>query len=80
VVVFRCVLCGRSHLPSERCGSDTEAGLVGARVALARVEAPVVEEGSNAKGRGRPRIVGARPWEVAGISRSLWYRRRKAEQ
>jgi|HubBroStandDraft_6_1064221.scaffolds.fasta_scaffold16178_8 hypothetical protein len=24
---LRCVFCGLAHLPSERCGSDTEAGL-----------------------------------------------------
>jgi hypothetical protein len=43
---LKCVLCGLAHLPPERCGSDTEAGLAasarldGARAALARVEAP----------------------------------------
>jgi hypothetical protein len=41
---LRCVLCGRSHLPTEVCGRDTEAGL--GRGALARVEvgASVVKE------------------------------------
>ena len=26
---------------------------------------------------GRPRIVGERPWEAAGMSRSTWFRRKK---
>jgi predicted transcriptional regulator len=47
---LKCVLCGLAHLPSERCGADTEAGLAAsakldrARAALARVEAPVAKE------------------------------------
>ena len=47
---LRCVICGMAHLPPERCGSDTEAGLAAsakldrARAALARVEAPVRED------------------------------------
>ena len=47
---LKCVICGLAHLPSERCGADTEAGLAAsakldrARAALARVEAPVVNE------------------------------------
>ncbi len=27
--------------------------------------------------RGRPKIVGPRPWEVKGMSRRTWYRRKK---
>lgn len=32
------------------------------------------------RGPGRPKIEGPRPWQVEGISRSTWNRRRKAEQ
>lgn len=32
--------------------------------------------GAAKRGRGRPRITEPRPWEVAGISRRTWYRRR----
>ena len=32
-----------------------------------------------AKGRGRPKVEGERPWEAAGVSRRTWYRR-KAER
>jgi len=27
--------------------------------------------------RGRPPIIGERPWQVAGMSRRSWYRRKK---
>jgi hypothetical protein len=30
--------------------------------------------------RGRPRSEGLRPWQVAGISRATWFRRRKASE
>lgn len=47
---MKCVICEKAHLPSERCGLDTEAGLAAsarldrARAVLARVEAPVAKE------------------------------------
>ena len=28
---LKCVFCEKAHLPSERCGSDTEGGLLGGR-------------------------------------------------
>ena len=43
---MKCILCGAVHLPSERCGRDTEAGLAvsarleRAKAGEARVEAP----------------------------------------
>lgn len=30
--------------------------------------------------RGRPKVIGTRPWEAAGMSRRSWYRRQKANQ
>jgi hypothetical protein len=61
---LRCVICGMAHLPSERCGSDTEAGLAAsarldrARAALAeaegRKELPVEDE------RAREALAGVR--------------------
>jgi hypothetical protein len=29
--------------------------------------------------RGRPRIVAPRPWELEGVSRRSWYRKRKSD-
>jgi|HubBroStandDraft_3_1064219.scaffolds.fasta_scaffold66449_2 hypothetical protein len=57
---LKCVLCGRSHLPSEVCGRDTEAGLgYRVRAALARAdegrkELPVEDE------RARAALAGVR--------------------
>ena len=31
------------------------------------------------RGRGRPKSSGAKPWEVAGISKAQWYRRQKGK-
>lgn len=32
--------------------------------------------GAPKRGRGRPRIIERRPWEIKGISRRTWYRKR----
>lgn len=32
------------------------------------------------RGRGRPKIEGLRPWDIEGISRATWNRRRKEEK
>ena len=32
------------------------------------------------RGRGRPKSTKPKPWVVEGISKALWYRRRKAEK
>jgi hypothetical protein len=31
--------------------------------------------GAPKRGRGRPKITGKRPWEIAGMARRTWYRR-----
>ena len=31
--------------------------------------------GDEARGRGRPKVEGERPWEAEGLSRRTWYRR-----
>jgi hypothetical protein len=49
------------------------------KAALETVEvkvAPVIKK----RGRGRPRSTNQKPWEAEGISKALWYRRRKAEK
>jgi hypothetical protein len=53
-----------------------------APMATAIVAAPLVDENQlpGKKGRGRPKIVGVRPWEAEGICRALWYRRKKENQ
>lgn len=32
------------------------------------------------RGRGRPKVEGPRPWEVAGVSRATWHRRQKEQK
>jgi hypothetical protein len=45
------------------------------------ISAPVHAEASCSQKEevkmGRPRILGERPWEAAGMSRSTWFRRKK---
>ena len=31
------------------------------------------------RGRGRPKSTDPKPWEIEGISKALWYRRRQAK-
>lgn len=41
--------------------------------------APIVVTAQK-RGRGRPKIVGPRPWETEGVSRKTWYKRRANKQ
>ena len=47
-----------------------------AKKALAKAEAPK----SKKSGRGRPKITEPRPWEIEGISRATYDRRRAAQR
>jgi hypothetical protein len=60
---LKCVICGMAHLPSERCGADTEAGLAAsakldrARAALREAER---KEGPVEDARAREALAGVR--------------------
>lgn len=53
-----------------------EAG-VAPRERLARAREALKEAEVRVKKKGRPRKDGQRPWEVEGVSRTVWYRRKK---
>jgi hypothetical protein len=55
-------------------------------VELSEEQVKKIKEGSTnglrlspKRGRGRPKIVDPRPWEIAGVSRKTWYKRRKKD-
>jgi hypothetical protein len=78
------------HLPPRRLFATNEAEPVAA--ATSGALPPAAKHGSiiskrevavealavgEKRGRGRPRSTTPKPWEVAGISRALWYRRKE---
>jgi hypothetical protein len=53
--------------------AGVEARLERAREALRKIERKETR-------KGRPRKEGPRPWDLEGVSRTVWYRRQAAER
>jgi hypothetical protein len=55
---------------------ETSASPPAVRLERARAAVSKVEVKAGPRGRGRPRIAGDRPWDVDGVSRKTWERRK----
>jgi hypothetical protein len=61
--------------PADRVASRLGAGRTAQdSPRLATAEAVAI------RGRGRPKVQGKRPWELAGMTRRTWYRRQKEQK
>lgn len=67
---------GVAGAASESDSRDLEISRLRAEVDRLRLAREALASGSTGR-RGRPRVEGERPWELAGLSRTEWYRRRK---
>jgi hypothetical protein len=66
---------GEFELPATK--SNTDISVVEVRTEKALLGDGVIIVEQKPKRVGRPKIEGARPWELEGISKALYYRRRQ---
>jgi hypothetical protein len=66
-------------LADETINGIAVALTVGSRTLDAPTLLALIAETKIRRGRGRPKIEGERPWELAGMSRASWYRKQKAD-